>query len=145
MRGTTPVKIDQLKVGDYTIDLKLKDHLHESRQVKISRNATDTINVNLTSFTSIEQEIAELNKQKQYYFIGSAGALASALLLYSLANYNYGEYKTARSDATKLHQTVDQQFLYSKLFFGVGMGSAIMAIMYHVEQSPLSDHLERSK
>jgi len=145
MRGTTPIKIDLLKVGDHTIELKLNDHLHESRQVKINRNAISTINVNLTSVASIEQEIVSLKQQKMYYLAGSAGAFAIAVVLYGVAYNNYDEYHTARSDATELHKTIDQQFLYSKLFFGVGMGSGILAIAYHVEQSPLSDHLERSK
>lgn len=144
-RGVTPLMIDQLRTGDCTVNLKLEDYLSESHQVQVSKDATQTIDANLTSVASIDKEIAGLNKRKLYYLAGSAGAFALAAVLSGVAYNNYNEYQIARFDATELHKTIDQQLLYSKLSLVVGVGCSITAFICHMGQSRLSDKLERSK
>ncbi|MBL7047374.1 MAG: PEGA domain-containing protein [Candidatus Marinimicrobia bacterium] len=144
-KGITPITEAQLLIGDYEIVLRKTGYLPESSQVGIGKDVTITINANLISVASIEQEIAGLKKRKLYYLVGSTGAFIVAGLLNNMANNNYDEYQTAVSNATELHKTIDQQLLFSKLFLGVGLGGAIPAIAYHWEQSRLIDQLERSK
>ena len=145
LHSTSPAKIDQLITGNHIIDIKLKDYLQESRQVRISHNKSRTINVNLTSRASIESKVAKLHKQKMYFFVGSTGVFVSALLLNNMANNNYDKYQTAVSNATELHETIDQQLLIAKVLLATGLGSAIPAIKYHNDQRKLRDQLKRSE
>jgi len=143
-KGITPITGTQLLTGEYEIVLRKTGYLPESSQVCIGKDATQTINSDLISVASIEQKIVGLNKRKLYFFASSAGAFAAAILLNRLAYNNYNEYPSSVSNATELHQTIDQQLFFSKILIGVGFGGAIPAIAFHWEQSRLKDQIDRS-
>jgi len=142
-KGVTPLKIDQLRTGDYTIKLKLISYLSESLLVNIKKDTAYEVTANLTSVNSVEKEIAELEKQKLYYFAGSAVALATALVFNLLANNNYDDYQTAGANASELHKTIETQMLMARLFAAVGIGGVIPAVKYYYDQSRLQIQLNK--
>jgi len=145
LKGATPLTIDQLIVGSHILELKLTDYLVDIQPVEIEKDQTENIIIELTSITNAKHKIATLGKNKLYYFAGSAGAFALAAVMSGMAYNTYNEYHTARSNATELHKTIDQQFQLAKVFLAISVGSAIPAVKYHLDQTKLSDHLERSK
>lgn len=159
-KGTTPTKLRNLLVGDYTLKLSLPNYSTITKPIKITEGQNLEVNETLKKLAStLDQSKPKTNVPKSYtptkpvikpnysheYYkykksktIWLSGALVSGAIgafSYMQSNKYYDQYLTATTDAASLHQKVEQFDQIAPIALGVAGLCALEFILKAGKQS----------
>lgn len=131
MKGKSPLTLQEIPTGSYQIKAVMDGYLPFEKTVDLKYKKSGKVEMSLTSIASVRNEIQSISKKRNLWAgLAFASSVVGSYFKYS-SYAHYQDYKTATTDAGKLHETIDRENNIYPVAFGVGVVCALPMIYHH--------------
>lgn len=144
--NNTPAVIPLL-IGNYDIIIKKEGFADFKKEVNIEKGDNQKIIAQMQTYQGSMQQKFNKYKKRKYYWLGASGAfLASGYFFNSKADNHYDSYlaSTSTSEATSLHNKVENNNRNSTISYGLSAAALIPVIINHLKQRDTASKLQVS-
>lgn len=137
LKGKSPLTLYRIPTGLHKVVANMDGYLELDQMIEVRHKMTTKVDLKLTSIASVKSNIQIINKKRNLW-AGLALAAATVGSYFKYSSYaHYQDYKSATTEAGKLHDLIDRDNAIYPVAFGIGMACSLPALYHHWKKEKL--------